>query len=253
MESRQRYIHFSKGFTMKLLYWKIYILCGITILSSPLLAEKKDTTSYFSPRNGYFHYTRSDITSQYARFPIKSTVLLQSVIVTLTGKTGKGLLHIYGNEGGASIPVLKQEISETIPIEKTIQGVQSITINLPNKLECKQNQFFIGVDNLSDSVYLVTDRFHRKPKCISNDSKYYFQVIQLRDGKFVYGDFAYSIKVVSETIPLTLTSVFQLDTTVFSHKIVTKENFRNICVSDLNGDGEDCTDPLKTGHKFYIC
>lgn len=217
-------------------------------MAYPVLAEKKDTVSYFSPKKGYFHYTRTDIVSQFARFPIKSSVLLHSVTVTLTGKTGKGLIHFYGNEGGASLPILKQELIESIPIEKTKDGVQSITITLKDPLQYKQSQFFIGVDNLTDSVYLVTDRFHRKPKCTSNDSKYYYQVIQLRSGKFEYGDFAYSIQAVTEPLPSS-TPVFQLDTAVFTpNTVATKEDYRNICVSDLNGDGYD--DILANGRLY---
>lgn len=215
-------------------------LCFVLLfisLTDTVKAEKLDTVSYFNPTKGYFHYTKPDIISQFARFPIPYPIYLHQVTVKLIGKRGKGFLHIYGNEGGSSIPLLRQEILEPIPLEKTKEGVQELTIQLSKKILLKQNQFFIGIDGLTDGVYVVTDRLQRKPQCISNDSRYYYQVLQREGGRYEYGDFAYSVGIVTEPAP-GLTTVYQQDTTVFKPAtLITKEEYRNISVADINGDG----------------
>lgn len=247
-QSARRHAHLSKGIIMIIRYWNLFFACFFVFLSCPVLAATYDTVSYFSPKKGYLHYTKPDIALQFARFPTITPVLLHSVSVTLMGKAGQALLHFYGEEGGSSVPLLKQELLAPIPIIKTRVGVETITVTLPESLRLSGSQFFIGVDNLPEGMYLATDRFRRKPRCISGDSRYYYQVMQFSDGRFEYGEFAYAVSVVTE--PLMISSpVYQMDTTVFPQgAVLTKEEYRNICVADINSDGYD--DILANG-RFY--
>ncbi|MCS6904242.1 MAG: FG-GAP-like repeat-containing protein [Bacteroidia bacterium] len=177
----------------------------LSILPLQILGVR-DTLRYYNPNiisAGFGYRGVNNATLQVARFEPKAPGVITKVILALAGEAGTATLRIYGHEGGVAFPQLKKNIITPLIIQKTQPGIQRLVVELPTPIRIDNNQFFIGVSNLSNGVILITDTASKAPTCQSGSGgNYYFQYLNFTnnwpDNEWRLGRSAYCIDVIME-------------------------------------------------------
>jgi hypothetical protein len=158
-------------------------------------AQSSEILTRYSLSSKLVHYCDRDITIQSARFDSPYPCSIRSIVVTLGGMgTGNARLRIFGQEGGASVPMLEQDMVRPVQLQKKVAGPQTFTVEFAQGIPVPNNQFFIAVDSLPQEVFLLSDTITNKPSCSSPGAEeYFFQCIKTTNGVWRYGRSAYLI------------------------------------------------------------
>lgn len=196
-------------------------------------AQTSEILARYSLGSAIVHYCDPDITMQSARFDSPYPCSLRSIAVTLGGMgTGSARLRVFGHEGGASVPLLEQDLITPLQLQKTVAGPQTLTVQFEQGIAIPNNQFFITVDNLPRGVFLLSDTRTHKPSCSSQQAgEYFFQCIKTTPGGWRYGRSAYLIS--AEIQYERQDPVFVCDTIAIGLSL---EQYGVSC-TDINNDG----------------
>jgi len=157
-------------------------------------ARGADTLRNYSTNGKFVYYHDGTIRGQASRFDLPAPGTINEVRLMLQGK-GSATLHLYGNEAGLTAPFSEKDLIPPIAVMKTTPGVEMITVRLDNPLYIDDPQFFVALDNIGDSLALLSDVTMHGPACISETDAYYHQLIQGGDGRWSWGRHAFAIDV----------------------------------------------------------
>lgn len=182
------------------IFYSLLALAVCACCTGTARAEVLDTLSNYRPTGNFVYYRDPQITMQAARFMTAAPGAIRNIHLTLGGVNGDGsvMLHIYGHEGGGTAPQLQKDLVRPILVRKTRPGVEKITITLPNPVTIENDQFFIGVDNISPGITLLSDQAIKQPNCSSTSDAFYYQFLKLDGHRWRWGTYAYVIDVVME-------------------------------------------------------
>jgi len=212
----------------------------LTIVSALLISTMSgfgiiDTIRYYDASNGVSSYNISGVLF-VSRFMPKASGIIKSITVTLIGPTGTAMLHIYGHEGGATRPHFETDLISPLQITKSSMGVQKISIEIPDSIYVANNQFFVGISDLSSGVKMVNDNVIRGPHCESNSGgKYYLMYTKDSGGKWYYSTRAFIVEAVMD-YPDTISPSYFQDVTVEAGIDANHAN-SHIAWADFNKDG----------------
>lgn len=181
----------------------IRILCSVALclcLSESIAAKVLDTLSYYQPDGKFVYYWDPQIVMHAARFVPAGPGSVKSIRIMLGGANaaGSATLHIYGHEGGGVAPQLQKDLIPPILVRKTRPGAEMITVVLKEDVPIENDQFFIGIDNISEGVTLLSDHSRKIPACSSPSDQFYYQFLKLQNQRWRWGVYTYVIDVVME-------------------------------------------------------
>ncbi|MEP7220102.1 MAG: hypothetical protein ABI876_14360 [Bacteroidota bacterium] len=101
------------------------VISTLLLLLTAVVAVAGEPLRYYSDRNGFTVYQDPDVVAQVARFPIGSPVDLSGLSIRLIGGVGSSArVHLYGDEGGTSFPLLERDwIPSMNPTKKSLGNV----------------------------------------------------------------------------------------------------------------------------------
>ncbi|MEP7219794.1 MAG: VCBS repeat-containing protein, partial [Bacteroidota bacterium] len=172
-----------------------FVVCAVCSAAS---AGELDTLWGYNPHSKYIYYSGPNISLQAARFEPLAPGYVESVTIVLGGAAdhGSATVHIFGHEGGISAPVLSTDLLPPITITKTRPGIQQILVKLPKPVFISGTQFFIGVNDLSAGLVLLSDRSVKRMSCRSELDTFSYQFIRYADGSWKWGRYGYAISAI---------------------------------------------------------
>jgi hypothetical protein len=173
---------------------KIYWIIPCIAMAVAAHAGKLTPLKNYDSRGTLIYYRERAITLQAARFDLPAPGALHTIEVTLGGGKGTARLRIFGGEGGLNAPMVEHDLIEPIMLTKTKAGNETIAVTLPKSLHLDAPQLFIAVDELSNDVRLLSDRRTRKPACVSQDERYYYQIIK-QGNSWHWGNYGYAVEL----------------------------------------------------------
>lgn len=226
-------------------------LCIVSLCSvDSLFASEQscDTLRNYTVGKGYKFYDAPDIAAQAARFDLPAPGYIRTIQILLGGenKRGTALLHIYGHEGSASVPVIERDLFPPIKLKKQRSGTELIEVHLPEPLHISQHQVYIVVDNLDPGVILLSDFSNRKPACESDGEKYYYQCIKKLDGSWSYAPYSYGISLIMQ-FPQSESPANFKDITV---NVGIKDSLSSRSIASTDFDSDGFIDLLITGRLY---
>ena len=123
-----------------------------------------------------------------ARFQLDAPCYINAFRVTLTGDTGLATLHLHGHEGGTSLPILRNDFIEPVVVEKTDTGAVTFEVALEEPLWFFNNQFWIGVTDMSPGVYWLSDNVQKEFGCKSGRQEFWWQFFRTSDNEVDLGE-----------------------------------------------------------------
>lgn len=172
----------------------------VTLLTSTLYANTVDTLSSFNPKARYHYYRIGSVAMQAARFEPHSAGELTRISVLLGGlsDTGTARLRLFGNEVGAPVPFLQEDLIAPISLRKTRSGLEWIVVTLPERVKITSHQFFVAIDHLTPGVTLISDGELKAPACAAGAEEFRYQCIKTEDNRWWTGRYGYAIRVEME-------------------------------------------------------
>jgi hypothetical protein len=159
---------------------------------------RMDTLRHYNPGSKMIYFRDDDIREYVARFEPVAPGFLTDVYIWVAGKAGdKAQVHLFGNEGGSMVPVLRDNLTRSFPIQKSLDGIEQIHLKLPQRLPIDDSQFFISISALEGEMQLMSDSDERLPSCSTEQgAQYYYQYLGLTDGRWRSYHSAFRIDVV---------------------------------------------------------
>lgn len=215
----------------------LWLSLSSTFCSSVAFA-RLDTLQYYDARRGFFYFRDPGIVMHAARFEPRSPGVLKEITVVLGGDSpiGGATVHVFGHEGGATVPLLEHDLVVPVRVAKTKAGLQEITIRLEEPVRIINNQLFIGVDGLTPGVSLMTNRTELPGSCSSSRDYFGFQYLKFADRSWKYTPYAYGISVVIEEDDET-TTPYLTDVTAELGIIDSLRYSGSIAWADIDEDG----------------
>src|ERR1041384_2384872 len=152
----------------------IFTLIVLSSFSTNHLFAVTDTLRTYNPAAGTTTY--SGYVLQVAYFVPLAPCSLKTVIVALGGPAGTATIHIYGHEGGNTVPQLEKDLVTPIVVNKADTGMVKIKVDLSTPLYLPNNHFFVGISDLTGGVTFLSDNEIKAEECISaTGGTYHFQ------------------------------------------------------------------------------
>ncbi len=212
-------------------YISVVALCFVTV---QLFGIPVDTLRHYNPSAGTTTYTGYVL--QVAYFVPQAPCSLKSVIIGLGGATGTATVHIYGHEGGNTVPQLEKDLVTPIVVNKTTTGDQKVQVTLPTGIYLANNHFFVGVSGLTAGVTLLADSEAKASECVSTTGgTYHYIYLKNSSNVWYYGNNAFVVDALVE-YPLTSSPDWFKDVTLTAG-IDTGLSGRSIAWGDFNNDG----------------
>lgn len=166
---------------MKRLFTLLLLVC-----SALPTYGRMDTLRHYNPGSKMIYFRDDNIGEYIARFEPTAPGFLTDVYIWVTGNVGdKAQLHFFGNEGGSMVPVIRDDLTRSFLIQKTMSGVERIHLKLPQRLPIDDSQFFISISALEGEMQLISDSDERLPACSTDQgARYYYQYFGLADGRW---------------------------------------------------------------------
>jgi hypothetical protein len=218
----------------------LFIFLCVFLSKSGIYAQN-DTLRIYNPSNTSTTTYRSDLYPfQIARFDLPYPAFIKGFVLTLKGNTGSSLkMHLYGHEGGVSLPSLLSDLIEPIRVYKTNDDKEEVYVPLEEPYVFMNNsQFFMAFDSF-DGALIITDRSNHSIACESSSGgSYRYQFARAADGTFylLHNDNrAFAIDVILEYPTKESEKIFQDKTAEAG--IATNLSNSTIACADLNDDG----------------
>ncbi len=213
------------------------IVWGMASCVSPAHA-RTDTLRHYDTRRGLFHFRDPEIVMHAARFEPPAPGYLTGITVALGGDSayGEATLHIFGHEGGSSVPMLEHDLVPPIRIQKTRPGIQEITVMLPRPVLIGNNQMFVAVDGLTPGVLVMTGRQDLPPRCSTSLDHFGYQYLKFSDGSWKFAPYAYAITSVIE-VEEEITAAHLTDMTAAVGLADSTRHVHGISWADIDADG----------------
>ncbi len=209
------------------------ILTAFILLFPILLHAQIDEVLKNYTGSGKVYFTNENLTLQCARFDTEAPCYIKKIKVHLTGSTGSARIRFFGLEGGGQMPVLKNDFIEPVIVQKNQTGEQIIEVEYEEPLYYANDWFWIGVDNMTSGIYLLSDNIEKELP----NPHYYYQAMFADDsiGQYVAG-FAYFVDV-HVTYPTKTSKNILRDVT---QDVGIVEEYLNTAISaaDFDDDGD---------------
>jgi hypothetical protein len=221
---------------------------AFVMLSKSAMSEV-DTLKYHTDAEGFVYYDSPDIIMQAARFELGTPAYLRQIILTLDGKSpsGHARIRIFGYEGGLAAPFVEKDLTPPLTAEKTGIGLQKIIVTLQSPLLIDNYQFFVGIDNLSPGVLLLSDHASKAPTCETVDDSYRYQLLKMNDSSWLWGRYSFAIEAVTEPVE---NAVKQNFADVSSAMRFPESGLSNASIAWADIDSDGFLDLLAGGHLY---
>lgn len=172
-----------------------------------------------------------------SRIQINTPSSVKSLTVLLSGKPTKKAFKItlYDFVGGAPAPIYNQTALYTTLVDKKRDGLETVTIDIPDNLVVKSKVLFIVYDIIKEGVFLIADSRKSEPTCISN-IVFYLSQVKKHDNKWYNLPFNINIEVVVDRIEDRQT-LLKVDTLMVEKEKRYTGPFKYIVSEDIDNDG----------------
>lgn len=221
----------------------VFLLAVLITLPSFLYAQIEETLRPYRP-GGRVYYTSTEIDMQMARFEAGAPCYIKSITVQLTGGTGDARVRLFGYETGSQVPELQNDIIPPIPIQKTIEGTQSIVVELPEPVWFDNSWFWVCIDQMSSGMFLLSDNVEKE---VPYDL-YFYQVLHTTNPQqeWAVGALTYIVDVLV-SYPTKTSEEIMVDVTDHSGF---EEELPSLCIAAADFDEDNYID-LFLNNKLY--
>lgn len=199
-----------------------------------------DTIRIYDDASIAGYYTSSSIHRHIQRYRLPSGTLIHGVLVDLDGSIADkaGSLHVYGHEGGYTVPYFQRSLVTPYTFAKTEGGRQTVRVTFPSPVTVSEGQIFISIENLADDIHPLTDQVKRTPYCTETSGIDRFDQILGHDGgRWETGPYAFRYTLLCD-LPDVRTPMFLRDTTVDDGSGLASTMTKYISCGDADGDGD---------------
>ncbi len=215
----------------------------LAIVPNLLLSQIEETIKHYSGTQQVY-YNSPEIDMQFARFEPAAPCYIKKINVMLTGATGNVRIRLIGYEAGSQVPELQNDIISPFTVQKTVQGNQTLSITLQEPVWFDNSWFWIGVDNLSSGIFLLSDNV---AKTIPYDT-YFYQALHIKnpDQPWSVGNFAYFVDVLVSYPTKTSENILQDYTWVLGNQ----GELKSSCIAAADYNSDDYTDLIINNKLF---
>lgn len=175
-----------------------------------------------------------NVAMRVARFDISEPGVVRNITLTMDGEPDTFTVRLFGHEGGTSFPQLLNDLVPPMQVVKSGSGKEDISIEISDKVELRNNQFFVALEDLSSSCYIKqTIATHPAPCTSTSGGTYYYQFLQLTNGNWSASTRVFAISVQMDVTPLPAQPHF---TDITDTADIAGSGDR-IATADINGDG----------------
>ncbi len=217
-------------------------LALIAFFATSLNAQIEETIKYYAPGDRVY-YNSEEIDMQIGRFEPEAPCYIKKFTLFFTGSTGEAKIRLFGYEAGTQVPQLMNDVIAPITIEKTVQGNQSIEVELPEPVWFDNSWFWVAVDDMPSGMYLLSDNVEKEIK-----HHYYYQVLHTTNSEqeWAVGSFSYIIDVLVSYPTKTSQNIMQ-DVTASCGFV---EELPSLCIAAADYNQDDYID-IFINNKLY--
>lgn len=232
---------------------KLILYPIMMIILSLNLYSVEETLSYWNKEGSLQAYQNTNW--QFAMFSPEAPCYVKEITLFFAGEPGDAVVVLLGHEAGNPVPGMFSgtggelyKEAWTVTVEAKQGEATGVKIELEEPVWMDNDHFFVGVGNLSNGLYFLTDQDAEPAECESNDGgNYYRQSIITPDGDWAIGDKAYAVDVLVD-YP-TKTSSFNLRDKTAELGFSTGLSRASYAVADIDNNGYQ--DVLISG-KLYL-
>ncbi|MFH1050809.1 MAG: FG-GAP-like repeat-containing protein [bacterium] len=215
----------------------------LIIIPNLLLSQIEETIKYYSGTQQVY-YNSPEIDMQFARFEPAAPCFIKKINVLLTGAIGNARIRLIGYEAGSQVPELQNDIIPPMTVQKTVQGNQTISIELAEPVWFDNSWFWIGVDSLTTGIFLLSDNV---PKTVPYDT-YYYQALHIKnpDQPWGVGNLAFFIDILVSYPTKTSENILQDYTWSFGYQ----GEWKSSCIAAADYNSDDYIDII-LNNKLY--
>lgn len=187
----------------------------IVLLSLPYFLHCQVDTIKLYQNTSNPALTLNTFKNQYVRIKPQKSGKLHGLKCIVGGpETGEIILNIYGHEGGAIRPILKQKLSESIIINKNKKGLDTILVKFKHPINILTEQYFLAFEHINKKIGLLQDTTRKVFYCKSAEGGNFTPLV-LQDtlGKFSLVPYYPLIDLYFESTKKG-SNFFELDTTI---------------------------------------
>ncbi len=156
-----------------------------------------DTLRHWTPGRPLISLSSmTPLSLQVARFELAAPCTLRRLILHTAGGTGSLRVHLFGHEGGTAFPQFLTEVRPAQTLRKEADGPQQLVYEPVEPIYFDNNQFFVGVSNLSEGVRLLADGQPVPDICESTDGGNYYHIFFRNEGRWGASPGAYAIDAI---------------------------------------------------------
>jgi len=210
-----------------------------------------DTIRIYDDASIAGYYTSSSIRRHIQRYRLPSGTMIHGVLVDLDGAIAEkaGTLHVYGHEGGYTVPYFQKSLVAPSPFAKTEGGRQTVRMTFPSPIMVNEGQIFISIENLASDIHPLTDQVKRTPYCTETSGIDRFdQILGHEGGRWETGPYAFRYTLLCG-LPEARMPMFARDTTVDDGYGLAATMTKYISCGDVDGDGDI---DLASGGMLYL-
>lgn len=203
-------------------------------------AAAVDTIRIYDDASVAGYYTSSSIRRHIQRYRLPSGTLIHGVLVDLDGSIAEkaGTLHVYGHEGGYTVPYFQKSLVAPYVFAKTEGGRQTVRVTFPSPVTVNEGQIFISVENLAEDIRPLTDQVKRVPYCTETSGIDRFdQILGHEGGRWETGPYAFHYTLLCD-LPDARMPMFVRDTTVDDGYGLASTMTKYVSCGDIDGDGD---------------
>ena len=183
---------------MKLIVVKycLQLLCCLSLVQS---IAQVDTISSYHTLSASSFLSSADYAVQTARILPDRPCTLNSFRIHLSGGKGSCRVHVYGHEGGNTIPSAHaKDLVPVFNVTKTQEGDTIMNFDLLDGLYFENDQFFISLDYFEGDFGVKQDTSYFGDFCSSNSGGNFnpSYLLSKKTSKFVGNDFHMAIDAI---------------------------------------------------------
>lgn len=210
--------------------------CARTIASQAPTESARDTIRDYSVNQGVVYFPLRNCVAVASRFSTREHQSLHGVRVTVRvdGDSGRARLRILGPSGGASVPLIEQDLTEPQWIRASHSQFVQTTIEFSEPVRITSDQFFVVVDSL-DGLVVLSDAVVYPQSCLCPTDIFVKQCLRRPSGAWESGPHAFLIEPIIERLEAD-TSITFIDEPIGKAHPVADSRSYSLLVGDLNGD-----------------
>lgn len=172
------------------------------------------------------------------RLQINGLYSIKSLKVRISGKPIKNALKIsvFDYMGGGASPMYQQKSMYSTYVDKKIDGVEEVMVELPEGMVLKSKVLFVVYDDLKEGIVIIADQKKSLPICVSSKNEFYSSQVKRKDN--LWYNLPYTINTEIELEEVGKKDVLlKTDTNLISEKDRITGKYRFIVSEDIDKDG----------------